>query len=260
MNSLSSSSPSVSLSSITLLLQPHLRSRLSYHHRRSLLHPNKYLSQRKKRSLRCRADLSQDAPFALAIGSCVLNSLIFPVASDGDDGDADGGSGINSTDTRFAVMGIISFVPYFNWLSWIFAWLDTGRQRYLVYSIVYLAPYLRTNLSLSPEESWLPLSSIIFCIAHIQLEASIRSGDIKTNELFGEALKFLSPVKRQKDAHMQSHQGFEKDEKKKERMNLHSAQEESRDKIRGLGVPRKPLDDDAQRQTDDQENDYERKD
>lgn len=43
-------------------------------------------------------------------------------------------------------------------------------------------------------------------------------------------------------------------------MKLHSAQEESRDKIRGLGVPRKPLDDDAQRQTDDQENDYERKD
>ncbi|RWR80802.1 hypothetical protein CKAN_00946000 [Cinnamomum micranthum f. kanehirae] len=142
----SSSSLSASLSSITILHQPPLASRLSYHHRRSLLHPTKNLNQRKKRSLRCRADLSQDAPFALAIGSCVLNSLIFPVTSDGDDGDADGGSGINSTDTRFAVMGIISFIPYFNWLSWIFAWLDTGRQRYLVYSIVYLAPYLRQDL------------------------------------------------------------------------------------------------------------------
>ncbi|KAJ6388448.1 hypothetical protein OIU77_026924 [Salix suchowensis] len=36
-------------------------------------------------------------------------------------------SGITTTDTRIAVMGIISFIPYFNWLSWVFAWLDTGK-------------------------------------------------------------------------------------------------------------------------------------
>nr|XP_028952489.1 uncharacterized protein LOC103404914 [Malus domestica] len=78
--------------------------------------------------------------------------------------DAEGGSAMDSTDARFAVMGVISFIPYFNWLSWIFAWLDTGKRRYAVYALVYLVPYLRTNLSLSPEENWLPIASIVFCI------------------------------------------------------------------------------------------------
>lgn len=63
----------------------------------------------------CRAELSHDAPFAAAIGACVLNSLIFSIPSGGAD-DEDGGGAIDSTDARFAVMGIISFIPYFNWL------------------------------------------------------------------------------------------------------------------------------------------------
>ncbi|GAV68717.1 hypothetical protein CFOL_v3_12220 [Cephalotus follicularis] len=40
-------------------------------------------------------------------------------------------------------MGIVSVIPFFNWLSWVFAWLDTGKRRYVVYSLVYLFPYLR---------------------------------------------------------------------------------------------------------------------
>lgn len=134
------------------------------------------IAQRRRRSGVCRAELLHDAPFAVAIGACVFNSLVFPVpASESED--EEGGGGIDSTDTRFAVMGIISFIPYFNWLvklldivlgslvmpdmillnfyfsfslsssqSWVFAWMDSGRQRYLVYSIVYLAPYLRLVL------------------------------------------------------------------------------------------------------------------
>jgi len=31
----------------------------------------------------------------------------------------------------------------FCWQSWVFAWLDTGKRRYAIYSLVYLAPYLR---------------------------------------------------------------------------------------------------------------------
>ncbi|GFP89312.1 hypothetical protein PHJA_001074900 [Phtheirospermum japonicum] len=101
----------------------------------------KKLKQRKLRDGKCRAELSADAPVAVAIGACILNSLIFPVTPSQEDSEAE--SLIDSDDARFAVMGIISFIPFFNWMSWVFAWLDTGKRRYAVYAIVYLAPYLR---------------------------------------------------------------------------------------------------------------------
>ncbi|CAA0825698.1 Unknown protein [Striga hermonthica] len=138
----------------------------------------KKLNQKKKlRDGKCRAEFSGDAPVALAIGACILNSLIFPATLPPEDSEAE--SLIDSDDARFVVMGIISFIPYFNWMSWVFAWLDTGKRRYAAYAIVYLAPYLRPNLSISPEESWLPIASILISIAHIQLEASIKNGDIQ---------------------------------------------------------------------------------
>ncbi|RLM75013.1 uncharacterized protein C2845_PM15G19810 [Panicum miliaceum] len=194
----------------------------------------------RQRALACRADLQQDAPFAAAIGACVLASLVLPPPRPrGEDGEeAEEGGEFGATDTRMAVMGIISFLPYFNWLSWIFAWLDSGRRRYLVYAAVYLAPYLRwlvildpeipisvafvilwriswfcvmywftlgfplTNLSLSSDESWLPIASIFICILHIQLEAGIRSGDIESFNFVKRAWKliFPSPAK-EKDGH-----------------------------------------------------------
>lgn len=55
---------------------------------------------------------------AVAIGACILNSLIFPVAPSPEDVEAE--SLIDSADARFAVMGIISFIPYFNWMVLIF--------------------------------------------------------------------------------------------------------------------------------------------
>uniref|UniRef100_A0A3N7EAM1 Uncharacterized protein n=1 Tax=Populus trichocarpa TaxID=3694 RepID=A0A3N7EAM1_POPTR len=91
---------------------------------------------------KCRALLSDDTPFAAAIGLCMLSSLLLPNTVTKDE-EAESYSGITTTDTRFAVMGVISFIPYFNWLSWVFAWLDTGKRRYAIYSLVYLAPYLR---------------------------------------------------------------------------------------------------------------------
>ncbi|KAK8964006.1 hypothetical protein KSP40_PGU002736 [Platanthera guangdongensis] len=62
-----------------------------------------------------RAELVHDAPFAAAIGACVLTSLVSPILSTGGEDD-DGGGAIDSTDARFAVMAIIGFIPYFNWL------------------------------------------------------------------------------------------------------------------------------------------------
>ncbi|XP_010252432.1 PREDICTED: uncharacterized protein LOC104594009 [Nelumbo nucifera] len=196
----------------------------------------KRTNQGRFRSLKCRAEFSQDAPFAIAIGACILNSLAFPIANGPDD---DSSSAIDSTDARFAVMGIISFIPYFNWLSWVFAWMDTGSRRYVVYSLVYLAPYLRTNLSLSPEESWLPIAGIIFCIIHVQLEASIRNADIKGFQLFTESRKYLSP--RTKSTQPEDHEGILSKEKKEHRKPP-STQEKARIEIQDWGIE-SPLDD-----------------
>ncbi|TKY71084.1 Ras-related protein Rab7 [Spatholobus suberectus] len=185
----------------------------------------------------CGAVFSDDAPFAAAIGACMFTSLLFPVSASPEEEDAD--SAVTTTDARLTVMGILSFIPYFNWLSWVFAWLDTGKRRYAVYSLVYLAPYLRSNLSLSPEESWLPIASILFCIVHIQLEASIRNGDIQGFQLFRNVADQLSSNNRKKD-HLNQHQETSEEGSKKEKKNLPHAQEQSRD-IGGWEDSQRPL-------------------
>ncbi|XP_020585911.1 uncharacterized protein LOC110028385, partial [Phalaenopsis equestris] len=152
----------------------------------------------------CGAELVHAAPFAAAIGACVLTSLVAPVQLTRPEDD-DGGGAIDSTDTRFAVMGIIGFIPYFNWLSWVFAWVDTSRPRYLLYSIVYLAPYLRTNLSLSLDESWMPIASILACIIHIQLEANLRNGDLEGLAFFNKASNLMSPFLTAKKDSLRGH-------------------------------------------------------
>lgn len=69
----------------------------------------------------CRAEFSQDAPLATAIGACILSSFVFPVAKRvSDEDEEDENSAIVSTDMRLAAMGIISFIPYFNWLVRLF--------------------------------------------------------------------------------------------------------------------------------------------
>ncbi|KAL3331564.1 hypothetical protein AABB24_035078, partial [Solanum stoloniferum] len=139
------------------------------------------LNLRRLRNGTCRAEFANDVPYAAAIGACILSSWVFPTTYTEED---DGVSTIDSADARFAVMGIISFIPYFNWMSWVFAWLDTGKPRYAVYALVYLAPYLSTNLSLSPEDSFLPIASILLCIFHIQLEAFQKDGNFQVLDKF----------------------------------------------------------------------------
>ncbi|KAK9076625.1 hypothetical protein SSX86_004959 [Deinandra increscens subsp. villosa] len=217
MNSLSLTPFSSSCNSCTLLqLEPLYK----LHHHHSHKHVNQ--KRRRIRDGRCKAVLLHEAPFAAAIGACVLNSLVFPLPM-GPTDDEDSNSVIDSADARFAVMGIISFIPYFNWMSWVFAWMDTGDKRYAVYAIVYLAPYLRSNLSLSPDESWLPIASIVLCILHIQLEASIKNGDFQN----------LPLLKGKKDARI-----FKQDARKDEQ-NLPSGNDEPRNKIRDWGIPKK---------------------
>ncbi|XVF53152.1 hypothetical protein PTKIN_Ptkin05aG0077400 [Pterospermum kingtungense] len=199
-------------------------------------HLSKTYGRKKIKRGICRAEFSPDAPLAAAIGACMLSSLLLPVADTRDEDSGD--SAIDAGDTRIAAMGIISFIPYFNWLSWVFAWLDTGKRRYAVYAIVYLAPYIRSNLSLSPEDSWLPIASIIFCIAHVQLEASIRNGDLQGFQIFRDAAKHLSSRSREEDTHFKGHK--EPEARKRESRNLPDAEEQSRNEIRRWGIPRNP--------------------
>ncbi|XP_076919880.1 uncharacterized protein LOC143580834 [Bidens hawaiensis] len=141
MNSLSLTPFSTAVSCRTL---PHV---YTLHHLSS-----KHFNQRRR--IRCTAVIPHDAPFVIAMGACVLNSLVFPLPM-GPNDDEDSSSVIDSADARFAVMGIISFIPYFNWMSWVFAWMDTGDRRYAVYAVVYLAPYLRfSKLYYSCVSSW----------------------------------------------------------------------------------------------------------
>ncbi|KAK1438545.1 hypothetical protein QVD17_04354 [Tagetes erecta] len=208
MNSLSLTPPSSS--TLPNLKQP-----------RFTLHHYSHINQERRiliRNRRCKAVLLHDAPFAGAITACILNSLIFPPPVGPNDNE-DGDSMIDSADARFAVMGIISFIPYFNWMSWVFAWMDTEDKRYAAYAIVYLAPYFRSNLSLITDESWLPVASILVGILHIQLEASIKNGDIQNLSLF----------KRKKA----------QQETREDEQNLHSASNEITNKIRNWGMPKK---------------------
>lgn len=48
------------------------------------------------------------------MGACILSSLILPATPLPEDSEGD--SLIDSADARFAVMGIISLIPYFNWM------------------------------------------------------------------------------------------------------------------------------------------------
>ncbi|KAK7406007.1 hypothetical protein VNO78_07620 [Psophocarpus tetragonolobus] len=195
---------------------------------------------------KCRALFSDDAPFAAAIGACMFTSLLLPLRQDDDD---------STTDSRLVVMGILSFIPYFNWLSWVFAWLDTAKPRYAVYALVYLAPYFRSNLSLSPQESWLPIASILFCVVHIQLEASIRNGDIQGFQLFRSVADQLSSNNRKK-GNLNLHQEMSEEGSEKENMNLPHAEEQSRD-IGGWQESQRPLQP-RQRLNEDLDDDKER--
>lgn len=59
--------------------------------------------------------MGNDAPFAVAFGACLLSSFVFPAVGGGSHDESDDAV-IDSNDTRLAVMSIISFIPYFNWL------------------------------------------------------------------------------------------------------------------------------------------------
>ncbi|QHO11171.1 hypothetical protein HN51_068997 [Arachis hypogaea] len=83
----------------------------------------------------------------------------------------------------------------------------------------------KSNLSISPEDSLLPIASILFCIVHIQLEASIRNGDIQGFQLFRNVTDQFSSKK----GHLNHHQEISKQGMAKDNKNLPSTQDHLRD-------------------------------
>ncbi|KAI7740232.1 hypothetical protein M8C21_031163 [Ambrosia artemisiifolia] len=193
----------------------------THHHHHHHYHIHFNHQNRRIRNGRCKAMLLHDAPFAGAIGACVLNTLISP-SPVGPNDNEDDDTMIDSADARFAVMGIISFLPYFNWMSWVFALMDSGDKRYAAYAIVYLAPYIRSNLSLLSDESWLPIASTLVGILHVQLEASIKNGDFRNFPLFN----------RKKNAKVLEQ------ETRKDEQHLPFASDDSRSKVSDRGIPK----------------------
>ncbi|CAL5441877.1 unnamed protein product [Camellia sinensis] len=86
----------------------------------------------------CRAEFSQDVAFTVVIGACILNSVFFPFTSGSEDDDQ-GDSLIDSTDARFAVHEFHSLLQ----LAELGVCLVGYWEVYIVYSLVYLASYLR---------------------------------------------------------------------------------------------------------------------
>ncbi|KAJ7530619.1 hypothetical protein O6H91_14G010900 [Diphasiastrum complanatum] len=148
----------------------------------------------------CKAGLEDDAPYAIAMGACVLSTLVIPILKDSrNNTKSENITTFSPDDIRYAAMGIISFIPLFNWLAWIFAWLDTNEQQYLIYAIIYLAPYLKTGLSLSPDESWLPVASVLVCIVHVQLEIAVKSEGMEALQLKADLSKMLLEKSKMKE-------------------------------------------------------------
>ncbi|KAA3457014.1 zinc finger matrin-type protein [Gossypium australe] len=102
--------------------------------------------------------------------------------------------------------------------------------------LAFLGNLSGSNFSLSPEDSWLPIASILFCIVHVQLEASIRNGDLQGFQIFSEAAKHLSSRSREEDEHFK---GYNEPEKREHR-NLPDAEEHSRNEIPHWGIPKRP--------------------
>ncbi|KAH7430139.1 hypothetical protein KP509_09G085400 [Ceratopteris richardii] len=152
---------------------------------RSSLIANKTLQKisRKSKEGICRSGLLEDTPFVVAISVSILSSLILK-RNEEEEGTED--------DVRNGAVTIISFIPLFNWLGWVFVWLDTNDYRYLVYALVYLAPYIRTGLSFSTSENWLLILSYVACIYHVQLEFNTQVDGLEMgNNFLQDQFRFL---------------------------------------------------------------------
>ncbi|KAL8158956.1 hypothetical protein V2J09_000493 [Rumex salicifolius] len=196
------------------------------------------LERRRFRGI-CRAELAQDAPFIVAIGACMLNSLVFAEVGASEEEEEE--AVIGTTDARFTVMSIISFIPYFNWLSWVFAWMDSSKRRYAVYAIVYLAPYLSICLNFKEDDflngyAFVKVCSFSERICHfLQMRAGYQLPALCS---VSSIYKYFSPAARRKET---KDRRVRHEMREEDHIHLPSSQERLRDEIRKFGMPRKPF-------------------
>ncbi|GJP35775.1 hypothetical protein CLOM_g20302 [Closterium sp. NIES-68] len=153
----------------------------------------------------CQVSLVDDGPFVAAIATSIALSaapLVLPSLpllsgragkEDDDDaaaaaaaallaagvgvGDGKGGAegeeaegGMSLGELRAGVMTVVSLIPFFNWLCWVLAWIDSRDVKYILFAAVYAAPYARGGLTLAMDGHWLPLFSIAACALHVQVD------------------------------------------------------------------------------------------
>ncbi|GAQ81351.1 hypothetical protein KFL_000780130 [Klebsormidium nitens] len=136
---------------------------------------------RKRRRRATSAVWQDDAPYAIAIGVTIAVTaapLIFPVpwsvkAAVDEKKRFDDFNTMGDEDTKYTAMAVISFLPLFNWLAWVLAWLDSSDPRYALYAAVYLAPWVKSGLNFT--DSWLPLGAVALGAAHVQLDRYVQS-------------------------------------------------------------------------------------
>ncbi|KAG9128650.1 hypothetical protein Leryth_017115 [Lithospermum erythrorhizon] len=92
----------------------------------------------------------------------------------------------------------------------------------------------RSNLSLSPEDSWLPIASILLGIFHVQLESSIKNGDIQGFKFFNETGEHISSIARKMDIYISK----EEEAAVKDHFDLPSSNDHSRDELGRWGTPK----------------------
>lgn len=90
----------------------------------------------------------------------------------GEDGEVVGESegAFSLGELRAGVMTVMSLLPFFNWMCWVLAWVDSRDVKYLFFAAVYAAPYARGGLSLAVDGNWLPLFGIAACALHVQID------------------------------------------------------------------------------------------
>eukprot|EP01026_Neomeris_dumetosa_P024012 TRINITY_DN2012_c0_g1_i4.p1 TRINITY_DN2012_c0_g1~~TRINITY_DN2012_c0_g1_i4.p1 ORF type:complete len:248 (-),score=17.55 TRINITY_DN2012_c0_g1_i4:238-981(-) len=95
---------------------------------------------------------------------------------------------------RWGVMGVVSCIPYMNWLSWIFGALDdeNNKNLYFGFAFLYIFPYILEGLQLDQ----LIIFIIILNALHVQVE---RLAVTEPQQTLGSIEKFLGNVEGLRD-------------------------------------------------------------
>ncbi|KAK9828117.1 hypothetical protein WJX81_006542 [Elliptochloris bilobata] len=75
---------------------------------------------------------------------------------------------LEGEEVKWGVMTVISFIPLFNWLAWVFAAFDDPQRArlYYLFAAVYAVPSLRNGFTLDSFS----IACLLLGIVHVQVE------------------------------------------------------------------------------------------